>query len=196
MYYHPSSYSCRQEYDWTYPSVDPYKECLEWCKNIGGFYEHECKVHCEPFAPSAYTATPFYSYVPERAEQPPQVERNRDRLELHPRFSTIQQLRDAIVSELSSQGAYDIAITTNPWGGTPDPAPGYPYPLAITGKEPPYGQCQFWIYHEHIAGREYAEHVVATCNQPYISPRSTVSDIVNILRWHTSLGRGRTPWPE
>lgn len=121
------------------------------------------------------------------------IARNKDRLNLHSSFANIQQLRDSISSIMVSEGiAFDIGTRGNPWGGTADPG-GYPYPLALTGKLNPYGACEFWIYHDHIAGREYAEKVVVRCQQPY-GTQQDLELIVRLLRTHPALGRGRSQW--
>lgn len=118
--------------------------------------------------------------------------RNKDRLNLHQSFANIQQLRDNIQSIMMREGAFDISTGGNPWGGSPDPG-GYPTPLALTGKLYPYGACEFWIYHDHIAGREYAEHVVVRCQQPDVA-QLDLKWIVKMLRTHPDLGRGRSLW--
>lgn len=123
------------------------------------------------------------------------IARNKDRLNLHPSFANIQLLRNNIERTMMVEGgAFDIGTRSNPWGGTPDPGGPLPIPLALNGKLYPYGACEFWIYHDHIAGREYVENVVVRCQQPADVPQYDLEWIVKMLRTHNDLGRGRSPW--
>ncbi|PGS77750.1 hypothetical protein COC69_18475 [Bacillus cereus] len=123
-----------------------------------------------------------------RLEETPEIARNTDRLNLNLSFANIRQLRDAISAAIIQEGAYEIHTTVNPFGGTLDPG-GYPsYPQALTGKLD--YNCEFWIYHDYIKDREYAENVVIKCRRP----ESSLNWIVKMLRTHPYLGGGRSPW--
>jgi hypothetical protein len=129
-----------------------------------------------------YRRRPYYQYSGEKSPMLFRVMiQNRDSMSLHPRFRNIDELHYSILSALRSEGFDDVALTAEPWGNRP----------AVTGK---YIGTTVWIYHDHmfeLPGREYSEYVIADHVSSSGNARVTLDMVVNMLRWHRELGRGR-----